>query len=240
VLADIFTTKAVPISLPLHDERALIAQAQAGDNDSAWALLVQYRGLLQKLARRVQQSVRSLTADQLDDLHADLVLAALEAVKSFDLDRFERLSQTLPGKLRDKALEMTTALVVPRGTLSLWFKVWRAADQDFNVAERLAPGMGMSADTFRAITHALEHVDSAWVSVPYSAGVPTPDDETHQLAHYALDVLSPAEREVVELAYGFRGDPKTDEEVGLIREASKRTVKEQRHSALDKMREALL
>ncbi|UKH48481.1 DNA binding protein [Microbacterium phage Katzastrophic] len=228
------------VSLPLEEERDLIARAQAGDGDASWALLVQYRGILQKTANRVRASVRGMTPEQIEDLQADLVLAAVEAIKSFEAERFVRLSQVLPGKLRDAALEMTTSLAVPRGTLALWFKVWREADQDFAAAAELAPQRGMTTDTFRAIQHALAHADSEWVTVPWGAGVPSPDEETYRLAHYALSLLSPAERDVIELVYGFRGEPKTDEEVSLILESTKGTVKTQRRRALEKMRSGLV
>lgn len=236
---ELFKTKVGRASLELAEERELIVRAQEGDGDALWALLVQYRGILQKTANGVRSRVRGMTAEQVEDLQADLVLAGVEAVKAFDMDRFVRLSQVLPGRLRDVALEMTTALSVPRGTLALWFKVWREAGQDFARAEELAPGMGMSASTFRAIQHALHHVDSEWVTVPYEAGQPTPDEETYKLAQYALDLLSPAEREVVELFYGFRGELKTDEEVAVVLEQDRGAVKKRRQRALDKMREGL-
>ncbi|QED11466.1 DNA binding protein [Microbacterium phage Vitas] len=237
---ELFKMKAGRESLDITEERRLIEAAQAGDGDAVWALLIQYRGLLQKTANNVRSRVRGMAPDKVEDLQADLVLAAVEGIKAFELEKFTRLSQTLPGRLKDVALEMTTALTVPRGTLALWFKVWRAAEQDFREAERLAPGMGMTAGTFRAIQHALEHVDSEWVHVPYDAGVPTADEETYRLAHHALSLLSPAERDVIELVYGFRGQPKTDQEVADIREASPRTIKEQRQKALTKMRRELV
>ncbi|QOP64280.1 RNA polymerase sigma factor [Microbacterium phage Quenya] len=228
------------VSLALEEERALIARAQAGDGDASWALLVQYRGILQKTANRVRASVRGMTPEQVEDLQADLVLAAVEAVKGFEMDRFVRLAQVLPRVLQSVATEVATSLSVPSGTLDRWFKVWRAADQDYARAAELAPTMGMTADTFRAIQHALEHVDSEWVTVPWGAGVPTPDAETHHLAEYALSLLTPAEREVVELFYGFRGELKTDEEVGLIRETSRISAFQTRQRALEKMRAGLV
>ncbi|UYL86705.1 DNA binding protein [Microbacterium phage QMacho] len=236
---ELFRTRVGRVSLVLEEERALIAAGQAGDGDAVWALLVQYRGILQKTANRVRASVRGMTAEQIEDLQADLVLAAVEAVKSFDSDRYVRLSQVLPAKLRDVAMEMTTSLTIPRGTLALWFKIWREADQDYARGAELAPQRGMATDTFRAIQHALAHVDSEWVTVPWAAGVPTPDEETHRLAEYAMAALTASEREVIELFYGFRGELKTDEEVGLIRETSRVSAFQTRQRALEKMRAVL-
>lgn len=236
---EIFKSHAPADDLPLAEERTLIASAQAGDSDSVWSLILHYRRALQLAAWRVRKAVRTLTPQQIEDLEADLILTAVTTIQNFDSTRFVRLGQVLAGRLRDTATSMATALVVPRGTLSLWFKIWRAADQDTKLAEVLAPDLGMSASTFRAINHALAHAESDWVSIPFAAAVPTADEETYHLAHHALDVLTPSERDVIELAYGFRGEPKTDEEVSLIREASKRTVKEQRTKALAKMRKAL-
>lgn len=236
---ELFKTRAGRVSLDLAEERELIVRAQEGDGDAVWALLVQYRGILQKVANRVRAAVRGMTAEQVEDLQADLVLAGVEAVKGFDLDKYVRLAQVLPATLQAVATEMTTSLTVPSGTLDRWFKVWRAAEQDFARAAELAPTMGMTADTFRAIQHALEHVDSEWVTVPWAAGAPAPDEETYRLAHYALGLLTAAEREVVELFYGFRGELKTDEEVGLIRETSRVSAFQTRQRALAKMREGL-
>lgn len=233
---ELFNTKVGRVSLDLAEERELIIRGQAGDGDASWALLVQYRGILQKTANNVRARVRGMTPEQVEDLQADLVLAAIEAIKAFDQSRFMRLSQVLPGKLRDIALEMTTSLTIPRGTLALWFKIWREAEQDFPAAVRLAPSRGMTADTFRAIQHGLEHADSEWVTVPWGAGAPTPDAETHRLAHWALDLLRPAEREVIELFYGFRGELKSDSEVANVLEVPLGTVKKQRQRALEKMR----
>jgi len=236
---ELFKIKAGSQSLPLQEERDLIAAAQAGDGDAVWALLVQYRGILQKTAYRVRGSVRSMTPTQVEDLEADLVLVAVETIKSFELEKHDRLVQVLPRVLKAAATEMTTALAIPGGTLERWFRIWRAADQDYDQAARMAPDMGMTANTFRAIQHALAHADSEWVTVPWSAHVPAPDAETYKLAHYALTLLSPAERDVIELAYGFRGDPKSDAEVADVMETPRVTTSKRRMRALAKMREAL-
>ncbi|UVT31675.1 helix-turn-helix DNA binding domain protein [Microbacterium phage Kenzers] len=237
---ELFKARVGRVSLALEEERGLIALAQAGDGDATWALLVQYRGILQKTANSVRAAVRGMTREQIEDLQADLVLEAVEAIKDFDLDRFVRLAQVLPRRLQAMATEMTTSLKVPSGTLARWFKIWRAAEQDFARGAELAPGMGMTADTFRAIQHALYHVDSEWVLVPWAAGNgPAPDEETYLLAHYALDALNPREREVIELVYGFRGEPKSDGEVADIIEAPRVTVSKRHSRGLEKMRIAL-
>ncbi|WNO26468.1 DNA binding protein [Microbacterium phage BabyDaisy] len=236
---ELFKTRVGRVSLDLAEERELLARAIAGDGDAAWALLVQYRGILQKTANRVRAAVRGMTAEQIEDLQADLVLAAVETIKSFDLDRYVRLAQVLPQALQGVATEMATSLSVPSGTLGRWFKVWRAADQDYARGAELAPTMGMTADTFRAIQHALAHADSEWVAVPWAAGVPTPDDETHRLAQVALAALNPHEREVIELVYGFRGEPKSDGEVADILETPRVTVSKRHSRGLEKMRTAL-
>ncbi|AVR56713.1 DNA binding protein [Microbacterium phage Didgeridoo] len=236
---ELFKTRVGRVSLDLAEERELLTRAIAGDGDSAWALLVQYRGILQKTANRVRAAVRGMTAEQIEDLQADLVLAAVETIKSFDLDRYVRLAQVLPQALQGVATEMATSLSVPSGTLGRWFKVWRAADQDYARGAELAPTMGMTADTFRAIQHALAHADSEWVAVPWAAGVPTPDDETYRLAQVALAALNPHEREVIELIYGFRGEPKSDGEVADILETPRVTVSKRHSRGLEKMRNVL-
>ena len=236
---ELFNTKVGRVSLDLAEERELIIRAQDGDGDASWALLVQYRGILQKTANNVRARVRGMTPEQVEDLQADLVLAAIEAIKAFDLAKYVRLAQVLPMSLREVATEMATSLTVPSGTLERWFRIWRAADQDFGAGAELAPSMGMSADTFRGIQHALSHADSEWAMVPWSGGRSAPDAETHRLAHFALDQLRPAEREVIELVYGFRGEPKSDGEVADILVSPRVTVSKRRERALEKMRAVL-
>jgi len=236
---ELFKTRYHLVSLPLLEELDKILAVQEegpGASNAMWDLLVQYSGLLQRTSYDVQARVTRMTPEQVEDLQSELVLAAIEAIKSFDSTRFMRLSQVLPGRLRDVALEMTTALTIPRGTLSLWFKIWRAGNHDFTTAEQLAPTLGMATTTFSAISHALAYAGSEWVTIPYTAGRPTADAETHRLAYLALAALSEAEREVIELYYGFRGDHKTDQEVANIVLAPRVTVSKRRTRALEKMR----
>lgn len=236
---EIFKTRDHPVAMSVADERDLIAQSQGGDKEATWRVLTQYSGLLQTTAYGVRSRIPKMTLEQQEDLESSLVLAALESIKDFDMVRFIRLSQVLPGKLRDIAFETTTALSVPRGTLNLWFKIWRAAGNDADAAVVLAPNMGMSADTFRAIFHSLDYTESTWVAIPYTAGRPAPDAETYRLAHLAMEALSEVELEVVQFFYGFRGDVKTDQEVANIRGTSKTSAVQTRQRALARMRKSL-
>lgn len=236
----LFRTAPGHASLPLQEERELLIAARIGSDDAVWMLLLQYRGALQTVAYDVRKRLPKMTDEQIEDLESALILAAIEAIRGFDMDKFIRLSQVLPQKLRDAGLETTTALTIPRGTLNLWFKVWRAGGQDFSEAATLAPTLGMSANTFRAIAHALEFSGSEWVSVPHDGGYsPTADDETYRLAQVALGLLKPAELDVIELFYGFRGDPKSDQDVANIRETSRNSAKQTRLAALTRMRGGL-
>lgn len=241
-MRDIFDSKPGTTSLPLEDERNLIEYAQEAGSAYAqsaqWDLLRQYRGLLQKTVNDVRKRVRGMRPEQVEDLEADLLVVALEAIKAFDLSQNIRLVQVLPAILSRKATEVATALVVPNGTLALWFKIWRSADQDHDVAAKLAPAMGMASGTYVAIKHAMAYSDTDW-DQPYTAGRPVADVVTYELAHKGLDMLRPHEREVIELAYGFRGDPKADSEVADIVESPRNTVKFQRTRALEKMRRGL-
>lgn len=86
-----------------------------------------------------------------------------------------------------------------------------------------------------------EAVPGEWLALEYTPyRTPAPDLETALAAELALSSLTASERDVIELAMGFRGDPKTDEEVAIIRGSTKRTIKEQRKKALTKMRAALV
>lgn len=239
-LDPIFRQPATHAKLPLQEERELIIAARAGNGDATWQLLLQYRGTLRSTAYDVQSRVK-MTADQVDDLESSLVLAAVEAIHSFDLDKHIRLSQVLPNVLKHVATETTTALHIPRGTLALWFKIWREATHADVEPTALAPDRGMSANTFRAIAHALDHhTGSEWARIPDTGGYqPTADEVTYDLAHQALALLTPAEREVIELFYGFRGDPKSDQEVANIMETPRVTASKRRERGLERMRAGL-
>lgn len=76
-----------------------------------------------------------------------------------------------------------------------------------------------------------------WTTLEYREyRVPAPDWDTRQKADQALAVLTPNERAVIELAYGFRGHPKTDDEVAVVLGSTHGTVKKQRQRAMRKMR----
>jgi DNA-directed RNA polymerase specialized sigma subunit len=240
-MRDIFNTKPETASLPLDEERNLIEYAQAGGPYSAaaqWDLLRQYRGLLQKTANDVRRRVRGMSAEQVEDLQSDLLLTALDVIRAFDLGVNIRLSQTLPTALYKKATEVATALTIPNGTLALWFKVWRAADQDHDAAARLAPTMGMTSGTYVSIKQAMHYTETDW-DQPYTAGRPVADIATYELAHRGLHSLSPIERDIIELAYGFRGAPKPDSEVADIIVVPRENVKKTRARSLEKMRRTL-
>lgn len=239
---ELFHTKAQTTPLELDHERALIASAQSrsfGAPKAMMGLLRQYAGTLQSAARIVRTRVAGMTREQIEDLESDLVLVALEAIQAFNLQTHIRLAQTLPAVLARKAAEMATALTIPRGVLARWFRILRAANGDTGLAVAMSADLGMSPDTFRAIKFALDFGDADWEAMPYAGGRVVADSETYRLAQKGLALLAPAEREVIELAYGFRGDPKADSEVADIVERPRNTVKFQRTRALDKMRQGL-
>lgn len=240
-MLELFTAKATGSPMKLQLERDLILGYQInGYDQNAMELLWQYRGILQKALYNVVRAVSRMTEEQKEDLSQELLATAIQTINEFDLDQYERLSQVLPSRLRQTASEVATALEVPRGTLALWFKIWRAGNKDFSLATELAPTMGMSQDTFRSITAALEYSEAEWVTAPYSEYTPTPDLVTYQLARKALDVLTPAELVVIEHAYGFRGDPKSDGDIANVLEMPRPSVSTTRTRGLVRMRKTLI
>lgn len=243
-MEDVFRTKPSKERVSVEDERKLIEQAQSGAHyapSAQWDLVRQYRGLLQATSYKIRARAPGMSPEQIEDLESDLVLVTLDAIRDFNLETHIRLAQTLTSDLAMFAGKMQTALNVPRQTLILWFKILRTHDGDLARAAEGAATMGMKPETFRTIHHALDYDEQEWAEVPYSAmdrGVP--DELTHLLAHRALDALKPSQREVVELAYGFRGDPKSDAEVAeIVGAPSRKTVETRRTSALMKMRAEL-
>lgn len=240
-MLELFTAKATGSPMKLDRERLLLMRYQINGYDADInELLWQYRGIIQKAFYSVTKSVRRMTDEQREDLASDLLVTALEVIRDFDLDANDRLSQVLPQALRKTALEVSTALSVPRGTLALWFKIWNLGGKDFTVASKLAPSLGMSTETFRSITAALEFAESEWVTTPYSVDQPVPDQATYDLAHKALELLTPAERLVIEHAYGFRGDPKSDGDIAIVTEQARSTVSTLRTRGLVRIRKTLV
>lgn len=239
---ELFHTPAPTTPLELTEERNLIEYAQGDEGFSAGAqldLLRQYAGALQTAARLVQTRVPGMTKEQVEDLESDLVLTALDAIRDFNLSTHIRLAQTLPAVLTRKAMDMATALTIPRGVLARWFRILRAADGDLGQALAKSTMMGMSPETFTSIKFALDFGEADWTTAHTAAGKAVVDEETYRLAHEGLNLLSDKEREVIELAYGFRGDPKADGEVADIVMRPRNTVKFQRTRALEKMRREL-
>lgn len=223
--------------LPLAEETALITAAQAGDRDAQLALLWQYRGLLQWNASRVRTRIRGMSKEQVEDLEGDLVVTALAAIQDLDLTKHFRLAATLKNALSRLAAHRTAALEIPRTVLARWSKILGHADGDVQKAAEIAPEWGMTSDTFRAVHAALDFTDQDWSAEPYTAARgPVVDTTTYGLAHSALESLKPEDRQILELAYGFSGDPKSDGEVADILGLPMRTVQTRRVRALGRLR----
>lgn len=239
-MLELFTAKATGSPMKLDRERLLIVRYQINGYDAdVNELLWQYRGILQKALYNVVRAVSRMTEEQKEELSQELLVTALEVIRDFDLEKNDRLAQVLPQALRQTASEVATALEVPRGTLALWFKIWRLADKDYTAAAKLAPSQGMSAETFRAIMAALEYSESEWVTAPFNPSHPVPDSETYRLAHKAMEYLTRAELLVIEHAYGFRGDPKSDGDIADIIETARSTVSTLRTRGINRMKTAL-
>lgn len=232
----LFTTRLPRMEVSAADEQYAIQDAQAGNKDASWRLLQQYAPLLQVTANRVRAKVHKMTPEQIEDLESELVLAALETIQQFDHDKYIRLSQVLPSQLKEVAGRWETALHVPKDTLKRWFKIWREAGQDVTTGAQLAPHRGMSANTFRTIHQSLEASSTEWATLPFDGDNQAADIATHRLAHLALDTLTPTEREIIEYAYGFRGDPKSDQEVADLTGSTREAVKKRRQRILEKLR----
>lgn len=242
-MEEIFRTKPSKDRVSVEAERQLIEQAQSTAHYAAaaqWDLVRQYRGLLQATSYKIRARAPGMPPEQIEDLESDLVLVTLDAIRDFNLETHIRLSHTLVTLLNREAANRTEALKIPSNTLARWAKILRQADGDHQRAALAAPKMDMSTDTFRAIHHALDHVEGEWSELPYRADArPAPDEQTHALAHQALGMLTDERREVVELAYGFRGDPKPDSEVSEILGITRKAAELRRTRSIAQLRTAL-
>lgn len=228
----------------LAAELADIEAAQRGDLRAAMRLVDRYRPLLRKTVGKARLA-RALQPADAEDLHADLIVDLLEAVRDFDPAKGRGLAAVLPLRFAGVVSASIAPIIgIPRSTLNRYYDVLKSAEGVADVAARIAPGMGMSTDTFWSVYGALRtDTPDAAVESPWSPGGylrPAPREGQSEMVDRALAVLTDVQREVIERAYGFRelgahSDGWVADEMGR----SPSYIKKVRLAALAKMRAEL-
>lgn len=167
----IWTAKAQPIPDP-EEERALIAQAKAGDQDATMRLIRAYLPVLRKAVEGWKQSIASSPAEALEEARGAAMVGFLEAVQQFDPDRWDRLAATVRypvAREMEAAAGQDTPVYVPPRMRARYFSLMEKADQDPSVAVTISRDFGMTAETFTAVYEAVNN--TVWYHQGVGGGV---------------------------------------------------------------------
>ena len=216
VLSDIFEQGA-EARLDREEERRQIAAAQVGDEKATIALLYAYAPVLRAWSARYTSRLGAEEARSL------AIAGLLEAIHAFNLrEHSGQLAGIVWQHVSNSLRESGTIVSVPEWTRRTYLTILRTAGDDHLAAERLAPSMGMTVETFRAVREALaaSHLDETHGhSIDRATPVWVADrdavrQDVRDLALEALAAVDGEARDVVRYAYGFvTGDPMSDEEV---------------------------
>ena len=241
-------------TLTKHEEAALIASAQQGDEAALERLIEAHRPFLESLVSRFPQR----SSMDREDLYQEAVIGFMEAVFTFDSERgSERLvtkARWTSSKAVRSAVGLGMDIPVPASTLSKYLSAMTAAEDDYEAAQALAFEQDrMGKETFAAVHFALhggESLDSATdeegrslhETVAGPSLIAPPSDRSPVLE--ALEELPSEGRFILRLAFGFEtGEPMTDQEISEYLHAeylvsmSRATVQRRRIEALEALRE---
>lgn len=268
MLSDLFTyAETEPITA--HEERELIASAQAGDDLAHMRLLNLYGPLLRATVARASKTMDAEDAQSVALLAFEETLATHigQVEEGFDGRLGGRLAPAVRQAL-GVARASDTAFAVPARTLTRYLGILNSAEGDPVAASEMAPEFGMSTETWIAIHHATraDSLDGAVGTRPeaYSSNgggfaegdgwsrdssarpiyddgrEPIADAEDAILVRLAFKAVDDEEARIVEMAYGFTEyDTVPDAEIGHRLGLTRPTVQRRRAFALSKMRKAL-
>ncbi|WIC90197.1 DNA binding protein [Arthrobacter phage VroomVroom] len=243
------------------EEQAVIAAAQAGDDDAKMALVYAYGFALRAAAGKVAKKGEQ-TPEEADDLRMDLLVTFLEAIGKFDVARHQRLAAVLSFDLKKAvgaAATSATDMKVPARTLSRYFEVLRKAEAQgvdpLDLCRDRSNKTGMSPKSFLATQDALRSVEKVGGTEDDDASALSWENLTVHPLHYdrseeaeedallveaAFGSVDDLEEDVVRLAYGFT-EPNTfsDDAIGERLGFSRSKTQRIHQGALGKMRGAL-
>lgn len=264
MLSDLFTyAETEPITA--HEERELIASAQAGDDLAHMRLLNLYGPLLRATVARASKTMDAEDAQSVALLAFEETLATHigQVEEGFDGRLGGRLAPAVRQAL-GVARASDNAFAVPTRTLTRYQGILNAAQGDAAAAAELAPEFGMSTETWIAIHHAtrvestefradggFEDTTTGRAGSSYGPGwgesniyddgrEAIADAEDAILVRLAFKAVDDEEARIVEMAYGFTEyDTVPDAEIGHRLGLTRPTVQRRRAFALNKMRKAL-
>lgn len=221
---NIWTGTAARTRWTAEESRALIASAQNGDENAMMTLLEGYRPLLRAALTEFK---RNDPAD--DDAQSLVVLAAVEAIKAFDLNSDR---DYVGGDIAHRARRALSAdggrwnggVSVPSRTLERWWAAVRKADGNLERAEEYAKAAKLDIHAFRAVTAAITGrapEDVSECTDEIGGGIDTLAEldriEDQRAVKAALESVTGHHFDVVWIHYGF-SDPDAgqvpDAEVG--------------------------
>lgn len=224
-----------------EEEAALILAARGGDQAASHRLMVAYGPALRAAVARASSASHSHAGatDSVDELRARALLVFWEAVQRAEDGR---LAGIIAPMLRDGVGGADAELHLPPRARKRLFGALREARQDEAAAERLAPALGMSVESFRKALVALRGV------VPLDDVIHEPGDDDPRyaalddalLVALAFRAVDAEEERVIRMAYGFTDyEPVPDAEIAHRLGTSRSRVQRVRSAGLDKMRAAL-
>lgn len=251
-LSDIFD-RGTESRLSQNEEREKIHAAKAGDQAATIALLYAYAPALRNAVARYSETLGA------EEARSAAVVGFLDALASFDPERYDRLAAVIAPMLTNElaeAVALSAAVSVPSRTRTRFFGILRRADNDAHRAALLAPQYAMSRETFYAVLEAL-HVESVDEDRRHDDGESGPgmadralpiwnpedvyaDAEDRILVEMAFTATDDLETDICRMSYGFTSyNPIPDGQIAHDLGMARPTVQRRRAGALSKMRDAL-
>lgn len=262
-MSDIFASQVTIPQLTEVEEYDLIARAKNGDADAQDTLIHTYAPVIKAAVTNFlrQWQDPQEREERRGDLQQDAMIGFLTAVQEHDLGRSPRLASRVKQVLwRELSETNEMAMAVPSRTRSRFLAAIRRADQDVDLALKIATEeFGMLPETFWAVyavtplrTESLEgrrdalqaHFDADYIGALGNTGEREvwADDflavEDAILAAVALGALDESERDLLRTSFGFAdyGEPVPYREVAHRFGLSPSTTQRRLEAAMTKMR----
>jgi DNA-directed RNA polymerase specialized sigma subunit len=258
VLTEIFDRRAEK-RLTVEEERATIAEAQAGNEDAKIALFYAYAAALRNGLKWYTRALPTVPqAGDLDDVRQSAVMGLLEAIAAFRPDVHTRLAALASGYITNAVSvhsQAASGFSVPERTMKRFFGILRQAEGNVDEAIKIAPSHKMTVETFLAVLSAVRNVDGLEelqgasedgsgsgreVEARSIFGDTVADAEDAVLVEVAFSAVDDLEGDVCRFSYGFNDyDPVPDAEIADRLGFSRAKAQRVRAGALGKMRLAL-
>lgn len=247
--ASIWSATAEPVADDAT-ERDTIAAAKLGDEAATLRLFSAYLPTMKQAVGHFSETLGR------DDARQTAVLGLLRAIQAFNAEHHLRLAavirEYLHLELQEAERDASSGFSVPPRTVRRALGILERAGRDVNEAVRIAPEYQMEPATLLAVLAAISSVtsldqaiDARGEAALYDAEAVTADRavsdiDDRQKVRVAMAAVTPLERDVCRMAYGFTDpDPIPDAEIGHRMGMGRVRTLRVRHRALSKMSAAL-